>query len=66
VACVPVKSSGSPVAAVTRPLMVAVATCANLVLSTASAAIVAANDPVPEPVTSPVSVMVQQSFYRIL
>ena len=67
-ACATVRSSGSPVAAVVRPLKVCVATSARSVLPTAFAAIfalvtelfdrVAAKLSAPVPVTSPVSVMV--------
>ena len=52
------KSSGSPVNAVARPLRVDWAMLDSLVLSTASLAMVAANDPVPLPVTLPVRVIV--------
>ena len=58
VACVPVRSSGDPVPAVVRPLIVAVETFDNLELVTTPLAIVVAKDPVPLPVTSDVRVMV--------
>ena len=44
--------------AVVLPLIVAFAMLASLAFDTASFAIVAAKDPVPEPVTSPANVMV--------
>ena len=53
-ACAGVKSSGSPAAAVARPLIVAVATLESLALVTASLAIVVANAPATD-VTSPVN-----------
>lgn len=58
VACVAVRSSTLPVAAVVRPLNVAVATCANMALVTTLFAIVVAMDVVPDPVTFPVNVIV--------
>ena len=51
VAWVPVRSSGSPAPAATRPLIVAVATSASLAFVTALAAMVVA--PSPAEVTSP-------------
>lgn len=58
VACVAVKSSTFPVAAVVRPLNVAVATCANMALVTTLVPMVVAMDVVPDPVTLPVNVIV--------
>jgi hypothetical protein len=58
VACVTLKSSTLPVAAVVRPLNVAVATCANMAFVTTLFAIVVAMDVVPDPVTLPVNVIV--------
>ncbi len=49
-ACAAVRSSGSPVVAVTRPLIVAVTMFASLALVTASLAMVSAVAPVTSPV----------------
>jgi hypothetical protein len=57
VAWVTLKSSTLPVAAVVRPLNVAVATWANLALVTTLFAIVVEIDVVPDPVTLPVNVI---------
>lgn len=58
VACVTLKSSTFPVAAVVRPLNVAVATCANMAFVTTLFAMVVAMDVDPDPVTLPVNVIV--------
>ena len=52
------RTSGTPVDAVVRPMKLAVAMFAIFARVTALLAMVAANDPVPLPVTSPVSEMV--------
>jgi hypothetical protein len=52
------RTSGTPVDAVVRPMKLAVAMLAIFARVTAPFAIVAAKDPVPLPVTSPVSVIV--------
>ena len=52
------RSSGAPAPAVARPLMVPDPTSASLAFVTAFPAIVAAKDPVPDPVTSPVRAIV--------
>jgi hypothetical protein len=56
--CDPLRASTMPVAAVARPNIVPEATFAILANVTELFAIVAENVPVPEPVTSPISVIV--------